>query len=57
MIEIDLFLGLKSYISNAILMGVTRNLNSLKLLTQYDCNFGYVMVFGGGGLESHNCIA
>ncbi len=30
-------------------MGVTRNLNSLKLLTQYDCNFGYVMVFGGGG--------
>jgi hypothetical protein len=48
MIEIDLFLGLKSYISNAILMGVTRNLNSLKLLTQYDCNFGYVMVFGGG---------
>lgn len=38
-------------------MGVTRNLNSLKLLTQYDCNFGYVMVFGGGGLESHNCIA
>lgn len=29
-------------------MGVTRNFNSLKLLTQYDSNFGCAMVFGGG---------